>query len=222
MSPGNKHKSLCSRIFSPATTDQWTSLFFTEFLNHKSREISAARTLKLPWNEWRGRQSLHCMGANWFQYTHVSLATITQLTLCQQSSWVSVAAFFAYGTTFTTESLVVKKQAKKKGRGGVGDHDNRLDLDRDLNCLTCSIIHRQTTLAPGSIGSLCLCATCALPQTQQLGHWPWVLKSIFFLGPLAPVLHVQGCQSWQISSEKWSEICWCTFCTLLHWLRDSF
>lgn len=103
---------------------------------------------------------------------HMSALQPSHNSSCQQSSRVSAAAFFACGTTFPTESLVVKNKQKKKGGGAGEDHDNRLDLDRDLNCLTCSIIHRQTTLAPGSIGSLCLCATCALPQTQQLGHWP--------------------------------------------------
>lgn len=61
-----------------------------------------------------------------------------------------------------------RREGGEQGRGREGGGGGLMitdsDLDRDLNCLTCSIIHRQTTLAPDSIGSLCLRNMCFTPN----------------------------------------------------------
>lgn len=140
-------------------TDHWLSVSLSS-LYHKSREISAARTLKLPWKAWRAWQYLHCKSTNWFHYKCQA-----QLSH-QQSCPMSMAAFFSYGNvriTFTTKSLVARNKKIMI--------TNWIWTDRDSICLTCSVFHRQKTfgswfnhlfvymqhvLTPNSVASLAL------------------------------------------------------------------
>lgn len=138
-----------------------------------------------------------CRAQNWFQCKHVGL----------RSHHTTQPGFSCCQSLLTANSSVIQeKKMKRGGRARRGKKEKRRAHDNRFGCgqrfKLFNMFNYSQADDPGSWFNQLFVSAQHVLYPKRYSPRVLLLNFLFLFGPLAPLRHVRGCQSWQASTEE--------------------